>query len=375
MHCKFGDEIFYEPYFYNALQTDYIKKLGEYAFICSDKKLIEKQRAVLGYLIKSMGLNLIKGKSVMNVSFPVNIFDTRTLLELIANTTNQFSDLFEKAALCSDPLERIKFVVTMAVARTHLMARQYKPFNPIIGETFQCSNGNTKFYIEQTSHHPPIASFYSLGKGFKIYGTSSIEAATGLNSVKSFNNGKMHIEFEDKTILDITFPTFKLSGTMMGTRTLKFQDTVTVTDVKNDLFAEVLFGYEDNKSLFYKVFKTKEFYPDQFYGIITKLSSNSKKNKDSDILTIKNYESELLSSIQGEYSSYCMIDNKLYWQYDQENFPVFRRLFYTLPSDSTFREDLILFKNKDELNAQQAKIKLEDIQRNDTKLREINFKK
>lgn len=37
-----------------------------------------------------------------------------------------------------------------------------KPFNPILGETFQCKIGNTKMYVEQTSHHPPIYNFLVL---------------------------------------------------------------------------------------------------------------------------------------------------------------------------------------------------------------------
>ena len=42
----------------------------------------------------------------------------------------------------------------------------------------------------------------------------------------------------------------------------------------------------------------------------------------------------------------------------------------TLPSDSTFREDLILLKKGNEDLAQKCKIKLEELQRNDRKLRE-----
>jgi hypothetical protein len=37
---------------------------------------------------------------------------------------------------------------------------QLKPFNPIWGETFQAKIGDTKMYLEQTSHHPPIYHFY-----------------------------------------------------------------------------------------------------------------------------------------------------------------------------------------------------------------------
>lgn len=42
---------------------------------------------------------------------------------------------------------------------------------------------------------------------------------------------------------------------------------------------------------------------------------------------------------------------------------------FTLPSDSTFREDLVWFKTQDLDMAQKYKVKLEEIQRNDRKLR------
>ena len=43
---------------------------------------------------------------------------------------------------------------------------------------------------------------------------------------------------------------------------------------------------------------------------------------------------------------------------------------FTLPSDSTFREDVLLFKEGKEDEAQKIKEKYEEIQRNDRKLRE-----
>jgi len=35
-----------------------------------------------------------------------------------------------------------------------------KPFNPILGETFQGKVGNFLIFMEQISHHPPISSLY-----------------------------------------------------------------------------------------------------------------------------------------------------------------------------------------------------------------------
>jgi hypothetical protein len=64
---------------------DYERKLGSDEIIYLDQAVIDKQRAVAGYLIKNIGLNLIKGKSIMNISLPINIFDTRSTLELYYN--------------------------------------------------------------------------------------------------------------------------------------------------------------------------------------------------------------------------------------------------------------------------------------------------
>lgn len=64
------------------LLAEYERKLGSDGMIFTNTEVIEKQRAVAGYLIKKIGLNLIKGKSLMNVSLPINIFDVRSILEL-----------------------------------------------------------------------------------------------------------------------------------------------------------------------------------------------------------------------------------------------------------------------------------------------------
>jgi hypothetical protein len=46
-----------------------------------NQELLNKQRGVLSYMIKKIGSNILSGKSIMNVSMPINIFDPRTMLE------------------------------------------------------------------------------------------------------------------------------------------------------------------------------------------------------------------------------------------------------------------------------------------------------
>ena len=57
-----------------------------------------------------------------------------------------------------------------------------KPFNPVIGETYQANIADGQYSAEQTSHHPPQSSFLYLGKGYKIYATIELVADISINS-------------------------------------------------------------------------------------------------------------------------------------------------------------------------------------------------
>jgi len=46
-----------------------------------------------------------------------------------------------------------------------------KPFNPLLGETFELVNDKFQFLTEQVSHHPPINAVYCKGKDF-VYHTT-----------------------------------------------------------------------------------------------------------------------------------------------------------------------------------------------------------
>jgi len=45
-----------------------------------------------------------------------------------------------------------------------------KPFNPILGETYQVLIDGCPVLGEQTSHHPPISSTFMKGRGYTLYG-------------------------------------------------------------------------------------------------------------------------------------------------------------------------------------------------------------
>jgi hypothetical protein len=78
-----SDQLFEFKVKYNQMiSTKYERSAKEDGLIYKDEKVIAEQAKVLSYLIKKIGHSIIKGESIMNISLPVNIFDTRTLLQV-----------------------------------------------------------------------------------------------------------------------------------------------------------------------------------------------------------------------------------------------------------------------------------------------------
>jgi hypothetical protein len=137
----------------------FIQAIGDSTLRYIEHNTIEKQRAVLKHFLSKIGTNILSGNGIMNVSLPINIFDERSLLEVFAHQCRLAPYFLEKGYEAKTPLEKLKLTTAFNVSRLHLTVTQLKPFNPILGETFQCKIGDTLLYIEQTSHHPPVYNY------------------------------------------------------------------------------------------------------------------------------------------------------------------------------------------------------------------------
>ena len=62
------------------------------------------------------------------------------------------------AALATDPVERMKFVIVSSISYLYTAHIFDKPLNPILGETLQGKLADgTSIFLEQICHHPPIS--------------------------------------------------------------------------------------------------------------------------------------------------------------------------------------------------------------------------
>ena len=142
-----------------------------------------------------------------------------------------------------------------------------KPFNPIIGETFEAYwPDDTKIYAEHISHHPPITSFLVEHQSglYRFHG--SFEYTAKLtdfgNSALGKQVGKSYIEFRDGSKISFEYPFMKIGGLLFGKRTVKFTGKVEFNDDKNNIFAELSFNSEGG------MFKKRQGNVDEFSGII-----------------------------------------------------------------------------------------------------------
>ncbi|CAF0965621.1 unnamed protein product [Adineta ricciae] len=119
------------------------------------------------------------------ITLPTFILERRSFLEMLADFLAH-PDEFVNIADHPTPRERFIQVVKWYLSAFHAGRKSpvpKKPYNPILGEIFQCSydiglsssestltkdgpvpwasDHNVTFIAEQTSHHPPIASFYA----------------------------------------------------------------------------------------------------------------------------------------------------------------------------------------------------------------------
>ena len=84
----------------------------------------------------------------------------------------EYSELLDKANSLRDPHERMCYVAAFAVSSYASTAYRsgLKPFNPILGETYECvrEEKGFRFLGEQVSHHPPISASIAESRHFVV---------------------------------------------------------------------------------------------------------------------------------------------------------------------------------------------------------------
>ncbi|KAA8633746.1 hypothetical protein SMACR_01261 [Sordaria macrospora] len=118
------------------------------------------------------------GKDMTKMTLPVSFNEPTSLLYRCAEDM-EYADLLDLAADRSDSIERLIYVSAFAASEyASTIGRVAKPFNPLLGETFEYvrPDKNYRFFIEQVSHHPPIGAAWAESPKWTYYGESAVKS-------------------------------------------------------------------------------------------------------------------------------------------------------------------------------------------------------
>ncbi|KAJ8962778.1 hypothetical protein NQ318_001177 [Aromia moschata] len=112
------------------------------------------------------------GKDLSQISMPVALNEPLNVLQRLCEEL-EYSELLDKAAYIDDPYERMVEIAAFAVSAyaSTLSRAGNKPFNPLLGETYECTREDKgfRFLAEQVSHHPPIGACYAESNNFTFW--------------------------------------------------------------------------------------------------------------------------------------------------------------------------------------------------------------
>ncbi|KAI8523790.1 hypothetical protein RHMOL_Rhmol13G0099600 [Rhododendron molle] len=151
------------------------------------------------------------------VTLPVIIFEPMTMLQKMAELM-EYSYLLDQADECEDPYMRLVYASSWAISVYYAYQRTWKPFNPILGETYEMVNhGGITFISEQVCHHPPMSAGHAENEHFTYDVTSKLKTKFLGNSLDVYPLGRTHVTLKrDGVVLDLVPPPTKVNNLIFG---------------------------------------------------------------------------------------------------------------------------------------------------------------
>ncbi|KAG2436640.1 hypothetical protein HXX76_006168 [Chlamydomonas incerta] len=127
------------------------------------------------------------------LSVPVWIMEPFTILQKAAEIM-EYTELLDAADTTEDEFDRFALVAAYCVSPFGAAERAWKPFNPILGETFELAVGSgVRYLAEQVSHHPPICAAHAQNSHFRYDLVSAPTTRFLGNSLEVYPYGRTRI--------------------------------------------------------------------------------------------------------------------------------------------------------------------------------------
>ncbi len=198
----------------------------------------------------------------------------------------------------------------------------------------------------------------------------------GGNSIVMGQKGVTNVRFADGTHYRYCLPTYKLGGTVYGERSIEGHTNMYFEDITNNRCGWVIVNTHKVHGY---LFKSETGRKDEIIGIIydptdgTCTSDKKFLSKSGltfkDINDITNVQTKLVD-IAGSWLSSLEIDGETVWDINRHIPHRFTPVMENVaPSDSRYRDDMLWLRRGYQGIAHQWKVKMEQQQRHDRKLR------
>ena len=346
-------------YFLSNIISDFYDPNYNY----NTRKSLKSKIKVPENLVKEMMANITKKQSApIYFNEPISVGQKQC-------EKFYYLDLLNKAARESQKEMQICYVASFIVGEIFMsLGRSLKPFNPIIGETYEYINNKKKFrfYSEQVSHTPQINAYIGETPDFAYYGDT-------LNSTSfKFFKGGLELTFKNKIHIYLkrtndyytfNYPSLCVKGLLKPPLYNDYYGTTIIQNKNEPCYKCELKFIEESWSP-----NSLGFFEGEVYG----------QNNDIIYLLKGNWKDEIfMTDKNGENKKILLKLNKdlKYLKNNSENYslPEFcyelnymnKNLEKNLPlNDSRFRKDIKLLEEGNDLDkAQGYKLKYEEKQR------------
>lgn len=344
-----------------SLVTDPNELVSEEYNTLPKKKKLEKEIKPGKNMVKEFISNFAKKKT----SFPIYFNEPITMLQKQYERF-YFSDFLEKAALEKNEDLKLIHIAGFFIGEIFLsLNRLLKPFNPIMGETYEYFDNIKKmrFISEQVSHIPPISAFCCESENFAYFGDNRVEMQT------VFVKGCLSLNFNNKTHLILkntndyyifSKPKVLMKGLVFGPPYNEYAGNFELKNIKDKKRQLIITFYESSKTVPKGKFEGKVINEngDVIYLIGGNCNSEMYYTKpdgsDKRIVIMINESEEYLKNSQDKYTiPSCACELNVITDQLKEILP---------PCDSRMRPDLREYESGDTDVAQKIKYAIEEKQ-------------
>lgn len=133
------------------------------------------------------------GKDLSRITMPIYLNDPISMLQKAAEIL-EFTEYLRKADACEDEYLRLAYILCFQYALfIYSVNRLKKPFNPLLGETYEYVRDDIRFVSEQVSHHPPVSAFYCESDNFIFEGSLNCKSSISLSGFEVTPKGPFKI--------------------------------------------------------------------------------------------------------------------------------------------------------------------------------------